>query len=82
MTITVNGKTLNMNIGCRTYTSVSRLMDLLEVGDQPGSIELNGKSIERLDFGSTTVSNGDILVFSAAAVNAVAPSARINKKGC
>ena len=64
MTITVNGSELNMNIGCRTFTSVSKLLDLLKVINLPSSIELNGQSIDRLDFVSTSVKDGDILVFS------------------
>lgn len=64
MTITVNGRLLNMNIGCRTFTSISKLLDLLKVGEQLGTIELNGQPIERASFVSTSVSTGDKLVFS------------------
>ena len=64
MTITVNGRLLNMNIGCRTFTSISKLMDLLEVKVQHSSIELNGQPIDRASFASTSVSTGDKLVFS------------------
>jgi sulfur carrier protein ThiS len=64
MTLTVNGRLLNMNIGCRTFTSISKLMDLLGVKEQLSSIELNGQSIDRTNFASTSVSTGDKLVFS------------------
>jgi len=65
MNITVNGKLLNMNIGCRTFTSVSKLLDLLKVKELPSSIGLNGRSIGRVDFAATTVNSGDNLVFNA-----------------
>jgi len=63
MNITVNGRLLDMNIGCRTFTSVSKLLDLLKVDELPSSIGLNGRPIGRLDYAATTVNSGDKLDF-------------------
>ena len=65
MTITVNGSLLDMNIGCRTFISVSKLLELLKLGSLPGSIELNKQPIDRLNFASTAVNSGDKIVFKA-----------------
>ena len=68
MTITVNGKTLDLNIGCRTFISMSNLLELLKVSNLPSSIELNNQPIDRLGFASTTVNAGDKIVFVASPV--------------
>ena len=65
MTITVNAIKLDMNIGCRTFISISNLLELLKVGNLPSSIELNKQLIDRLNFASTTVNAGDKIVFKA-----------------
>ena len=68
MTITVNGSLLDMNIGCRTFISVSNLLELLKVSCLPSSIELNKQPVDRLNFASTKVNAGDKIVFAASLV--------------
>jgi sulfur carrier protein ThiS len=68
MTITVNAIKLDMNIGCRTFISMSNLLELLKVGNLPDSIELNGQPIGRLGYKSTSVKEGDKLAFIASPV--------------
>ena len=74
MTITVNGKILDMNLGCRTFTTISRLLELLKVENPISTFILNGQPIDRVDFPSTTVKAGDNIVFAGSSAGVDTPS--------
>ncbi len=59
LTITVNGRVMKLSIGCRTFISLDVLLTMLKATVQ--EVILNGTVIPRHEFGTTTVSNNDIL---------------------
>jgi len=63
LTLKVNGRERKVNIGCRTFISLERLLGLLSADD--AAVTLNGITIERRNFGQTTVMNGATLILSA-----------------
>jgi len=74
MTITVNGKIVNMNLGCRTFTTISRLLELLKVEGPISTFKLNGQPIDRIDFPSTTAKAGDKIAFTVSSTGVDTPS--------
>ena len=60
MNITVNGAERKLNIGCRTFISITELLHILEVKQyQPVSVRLNGEIIHQQNLLKSVVSNGD-----------------------
>jgi len=62
LTIKVNGREEKINIGCRTFISLSELLTLLSSIDS--AVTLNGYQVRSLEFGRTIVNGGDALVLS------------------
>lgn len=59
LTITVNGQTEKLNIGCRTFISLDLLLKILESEDQ--QVTLNGEAICNSVCAKTIVNSGDTL---------------------
>jgi len=62
MNVSVNGTSLRLNIGCRTFVTVSELLRLLGMGeDCCTAVEVNKSRIEKHGFLQNTVKAGDRL---------------------
>jgi hypothetical protein len=59
LTIRVNGREKKLNIGCRTFLSLTEVLALLEVKDQ--KVTHNGGAVSCQEFENTTVKGGDTL---------------------
>lgn len=60
MRVTVNGKPLQVHIGCRSFVWVTHLLGLLAFS--PSSdlvVSVNGKLKDRQDFATTQIKSGD-----------------------
>jgi len=65
MTITINGTERKMNIGCRTFVSVTQLLELLDIKPAPlPAITLNGQKVRAGELAQTMVKTGDALRIS------------------
>jgi len=58
MTVTVNGAPREI---AEEAPTVQRLLESLGLGDRPVLVELNGTALFPRDFGSLTVTEGDVL---------------------
>lgn len=66
MTITVNGKTECLNIGCRTFISVAGLLSMLGVvADTRLAVQVNDTEIDPAQYTVSTVRNGDRFKFES-----------------
>ncbi len=59
LTIKVDGREVQLSIGCRTFISLDVLLKILE--SDAGQVILNGVTILGRGFGDTTVKGGDSL---------------------
>ena len=69
MTITVNGKTEQFNIGCRTFISIAELVSMLDV--VVGTrlvIQLNDTVIDPANYTVNTVKSGDCIKFESKSI--------------
>jgi len=62
MTVSINGKSVRLNIGCRTFVTVSELLRLLDMdADCCTAVEVNKIRVEKHGFLQNTVKAGDRL---------------------
>lgn len=60
LSLTVNGKGEKLNIGCRTFISLSELLHQMEVSSSETlNVHINTRNIEPHDFLKLMVSSGD-----------------------
>jgi sulfur carrier protein ThiS len=59
LTITVNGREEKLNIGCRTFIALDKLLRILAVDDS--AVTLNGTKISDSSLAKTIVKGGDSL---------------------
>lgn len=59
LTISVNGREKKLNIGCRTFLSLTEVLRILEVKDR--KITHNGGAVSCQEFAKITVKAGDTL---------------------
>jgi len=60
MKVTVNGKTRQVHIGCRSFVRVTQLLELLALSmSSELLVTVNGKRQERQDFASTQITKTD-----------------------
>ncbi len=69
MTITVNGMTERLNIGCRTFVSITELLSILDVvvGSRP-AVQLNEAVIDPADYVANAVKSGDCIKFESKSI--------------
>lgn len=60
LTIKVNGREEELNIGCRTFISLDVLLEVIKA--VLPHVTLNGEIISCQQFGNTTVKSGDSLL--------------------
>lgn len=70
MTITVNGKTVRFDIGCRTFVSIAELLSMLDVviGTRL-VVQLNDTVIDPADYNANTVKSGDRIKFESKSIS-------------
>ncbi len=59
LTIKVDGREVQLSIGCRTFISLDVLLKILE--SDARQVILNGETVIGREFGDTTVKGGDSL---------------------
>ena len=67
ITITVNGRVETVNIGCRTFVSLTELAQLLSLTSNGSPLLVNGESISQTEYPQKNISSGDRIEYQAKA---------------
>ena len=68
ITITVNGQVETINIGCRTFVSLTELTQLLSLTFNGSQLRVNGETISQTEYPQKNISSGDNIEYQTKAV--------------